>query len=120
MGSHIVIIVDDDVDIRETVAEALEDEGYSVKAAANGKEALELLRTEPPPCLILLDLMMPVMDGHQFRAAQQSDPAWAAIPVVVMSAGGQCKEAAVQMGAVDCVRKPFKMKDLFHAVEQFC
>lgn len=120
MDSHTVFIVDDDADIRESVAEALEDEGYNVKMAANGKEALDLLAVEPSPCLILLDLMMPVMDGQQFRLAQQSDPAWAAIPVVLVSAGNQGKETAREMGAADFLRKPFKMKELFEKVERLC
>lgn len=120
MGTHTILLVDDDADIREAVAEALEDEGYSVHCAANGKGALEYLRTAASPCIILLDLMMPVMDGFQFRAAQQSEPAWAGIPVVVISAGGNCQEAAAELGAVACVRKPFDMKALFVAIERFC
>ena len=118
--SHTVLIVDDDVDIRETVAEALQDAGYDVKSASNGQEALEVLKVEPQPCLILLDLMMPVMDGEQFRAAQKTEPAWADIPVVVISAGGHCEEAAERMGAASCVKKPFRIKELFQAVQRFC
>jgi len=118
MKTHTVLLVDDDADIRETVAEALDDAGYHVQRAANGKQALDCLRTSPFPCIILLDLMMPVMDGYEFRATQRSEAALASIPVVVISAGGGYKEAAAAMGAVAALKKPFKLKDLFVAVEQ--
>src|SRR5919206_1695644 len=80
-----VLVVEDDFAIRETLRELLEDEGYRVAWAANGKEALARLH-ERAPRVILLDLMMPVMDGWEFRVAQQRDPALASIPVVVISA----------------------------------
>ena len=85
---RMVLVVDDDASIRESLADLLGDEGYRVATAANGAEALSLLR--PParlrPCVILLDLMMPVMNGQEFYAEQQRDPALAVIPVVVISA----------------------------------
>jgi CheY-like chemotaxis protein len=83
-----VLVVDDDASIRESLADLLGDEGYQVQTATNGAEALSLLR--PPaqlrPCVILLDLMMPIMNGQEFYAEQQRDLALATIPIVVISA----------------------------------
>src|SRR6185436_16404183 len=86
--SAFVLVVDDDADIRETIAGVLEDEGYGVAGAKNGQEALTWLRApgSPRPQLILLELMMPVMSGPEFRAAQEADPSLHAIPVVIVSA----------------------------------
>src|SRR5215212_2491309 len=81
-----VMVVEDDFTIRETLRELLEDEGYRVTQASNGAEALACLRTNGTPRLILLDLMMPVMDGVEFRRALQKDPRLSDIPMVVLSA----------------------------------
>src|SRR5690349_1848715 len=88
---HYVLVVEDSTDARQMLASLLEVEGFAVRTAANGREALDQLRAGPPPCLILLDLMMPVMDGYQFRAEQRQDPGLSPIPVVVVSAvaGGE-------------------------------
>lgn len=83
-----ILIVDDDVEIREALADLLSDGGYSVLAASNGLDALKLLRSlSAPPAMILLDLMMPVMDGYEFLEAQRGDPTLSSIPVAVISAG---------------------------------
>ncbi len=81
-----ILIVEDDFDIRDTLTQILEEEGYRVTGAENGQEALQRLRRGPPPSLILLDLVMPVMNGWQFRTAQLEDPRLRRIPVVVISA----------------------------------
>jgi CheY-like chemotaxis protein len=85
---RMVLVVDDDEAIRESLADLLADEGYRVQTASNGAEALSLLR--PPaqlrPCVILLDLMMPIMNGQEFYAEHQRDPTLASIPVVIISA----------------------------------
>jgi CheY-like chemotaxis protein len=81
-----VLVVEDDHLIREAIAEALDEEGFEVVEAANGREALEKLHAQPGASLVLLDLMMPVMDGWRFREAQLRDPELANIPVVVLSA----------------------------------
>src|SRR5882724_6348202 len=95
-----ILIVEDETDIRFIVTEILADEGYAVAGVANGLEALTYLRQhDDQPCLILLDLGMPVMSGWEFRAEQQRDPALATIPVIVMSAlpGLDQKAAALKV-----------------------
>ena len=82
-----VLLVEDDIDVREAVADTLDEAGYRVSPARNGQEALDMLRSGAvQPRVILLDLMMPVMDGWQFREEQLRDPALASIPVVALSA----------------------------------
>jgi CheY-like chemotaxis protein len=117
-----VMIVDDDGDIRQAIAEALGDLSYGVVEAANGEEALARLRDqqEQRPCVILLDIMMPVMDGWQFRDAQRSDPALADIPVVVLSAHASIAEAANNMAVRDVLRKPVRLETLMAAVARYC
>src|SRR5690242_7123757 len=97
--SRTLLVVEDDADVREALIEVLADHGYFALAAANGREALEILRAEGPrPSVILLDIMMPVMDGQQFRAAQLEDPELAAIPVIVLSAHAKVADLMKQMG----------------------
>ncbi|TMQ11397.1 MAG: response regulator [Deltaproteobacteria bacterium] len=118
--SHRVLVVDDDRDIRDTVVELLEDHGYQAIGASNGREALDVLRTSaPPPCLILLDLMMPVMDGRGFREEQLKNPAWTEIPVIVISAYNDVEVQARAL-AVDHLRKPLGMRPLMEAVKRHC
>src|SRR3712207_9589138 len=81
-----ILVVEDNPDSRETLTLILEGVGYEVKSAENGREALTTLKNHPHPCIILLDLMMPVMDGWEFRQHQQNDPNLAQIPTVVVSA----------------------------------
>src|SRR6476646_6367807 len=83
MAPKPILIVDDDKDVRSALAELLEGEGYAVAGAHNGHEALQLMRAGLHPAVILLDLMMPVMDGWDFRSEQQRDPAFAGVPVVI-------------------------------------
>jgi len=116
-----VLVVDDDVHIRYALVDALEDEGYRALAASNGAEALQVLRELPkPPSVILLDLMMPVMDGWQFRAQQQRDPLLSKIPVVVVSAIGNGMGEAFQVSASAYLKKPFLIQDLVATVGRFC
>jgi CheY-like chemotaxis protein len=109
-----VMIVEDDVDVQAALEETLIDAGYRVVAVSNGVEALEALASGPLPKVILLDLMMPVMDGWQFREAQRKDPRLAHIPVVVLSAHGdsQSIEAAAYL------RKPILPDVLLAALER--
>ena len=116
-GSNI-LLVEDDFDMRDALIPILEYEGHRVVGAANGREALERLRTGPKPSLILLDLMMPVMNGAEFRAEQLRDPALASIPVVVVSADPAARSKAKVMGAVACVEKPLDIDKLLSEVRQ--
>lgn len=116
-----ILVVDDDSNIRSMVIELLEDEGYSVQGAADGLDALDRLRAEPqPPCVILLDLMMPRMDGWAFRQAQREDPALAAIPVVTMSAHANLPATAAPLEPAGIVPKPIDIGHLLSLIEQFC
>lgn len=118
MGSaHRILLVDDDPDIRETLSEFLSDEGYDVASAGNGREALQALRGAPPPCVILLDLSMPVMDGFEFRAEQLKDAAIAGIPVVVVTAGRQTLGFGPE---VPVVRKPPDLDELLETIGASC
>lgn len=116
-----VLLVDDDPSIREVLAELLEDEGYTVARATDGADALRLLRQQQePPCLILLDLMMPTMNGWEFRDAQRRDPALAPIPVIAISAHADIELAAAQLDAAGCLAKPVDIERLLSTVEHFC
>lgn len=113
-----IMIVDDDEDIRTTLADMLEDDGHEVVRAENGQRALEALRAGVRPCLILLDLMMPVMDGWAFRAAQQQDPELASIPVVAITAAG--KPVASSIDATEVIQKPFGIDQVRAAIQRYC
>lgn len=116
-----VLVVEDDGDVRQAIAEVLSDCEYKALHASNGAEALERLRTAPvQPCVILLDVMMPTMDGWQFRAAQQSDPAVKDIPVVILTAHADAVAAADQMEAAGFLTKPVALDVLLGVVERFC
>ena len=111
-----VYVVEDDTELRHTIGEALEAQGYAVVSAANGTEALEALRRDDArPCLILLDLMMPVMDGYEFRKEQRADPALAGIPVVVISA-----HARNGFDADMFLPKPVALRRLLAVIAQYC
>src|SRR5262245_24697691 len=86
-----ILIVEDDADLRDMMAQLLTLEGFKTETVANGRDALEYLQKGDPPDLILLDLMMPVMDGWEFRRRQREDPALANVPVVVLSALDQTR-----------------------------
>ena len=111
-------MVDDDQDIRDALCELLEDEGYRAVSAANGQEALVYLNSREPPCVILLDLMMPVMDGWEFRRRQQSDPKFAKIPVVVITAAG--KYGAASIAAERVLPKPLQLELVLQALADYC
>lgn len=116
-----ILIVDDASDIRLILTVALTDAGYPVECVTNGQEALARLRTATErPCLILLDLMMPIMDGWEFLRRQQADPALAAIPVVVRSAVAPEAAAGAALGARRVLRKPIDFAALRAVVAQYC
>lgn len=112
-----VLVVEDDAALRETVAEILADAGYAVSSAGNGREALAEAAVRHPD-LILLDLMMPTMNGWQFRAAQQKLPGLAAVPVIVMSACSDL-EGESDLGAVAAsFSKPFDVAALLEGIRR--
>lgn len=115
-----VLVVDDQAEIRETLAEILEDEGYHVATAANGREALSCLHTEGDCSLILMDLMMPVMDGWELAAELERDPATAGIPVVVVSGAGDIPRTAATLRATDYLEKPLDLNRLLSLVHRHC
>jgi CheY-like chemotaxis protein len=114
----LVMVVDDDDDIRETLAGLLEDEGYEATAVANGREALDALQGGMAPRVILLDLMMPVMDGAEFRRAQLADPRLVSIPVVLITAAGL--EPVQRSDYDEVLRKPLKVDRVLAVVAEFC
>lgn len=114
-----VLVVDDDPDIREALQEVLEDEGIPVVCVEHGRAALDVLRREPKPCVVLLDLMMPVMDGRQFRAEQLEDPRLRDVPVVVFSAGASAGADARALGVDAFVKKPIQVDRLLEIVRRF-
>jgi two-component system, chemotaxis family, chemotaxis protein CheY len=114
-----ILIVEDDADVRETLVEVLEDEGYRVTTAVDGLDALAYLRRTPElPRLILLDIMMPRMDGIAFRAEQVKEAGLANIPVAVVSADDQASSKASTLRANGFLRKPVKLGDLLALVQK--
>jgi two-component system chemotaxis response regulator CheY len=113
-----ILVVDDDYDVRQGIAEVLEDEGYLPALASNGAEALQLLREGLRPSLILLDLMMPVMDGETFCRRWRSDGP-ADIPIVIISADAAAKEKSRGCGAAALLRKPVQLQTLLETAERF-
>ena len=114
-----ILVVEDDDELRSALSDSLALEGYRVSTASNGLEALKSLREGPSPQLILLDLMMPVMNGWQFRSAQKDDPSLAAIPVIVLSAVGNHVQKIEPLDAVAFMRKPFDLELLLQYVDRY-
>jgi CheY-like chemotaxis protein len=121
-GRHTILVVDDDREVRDALTELLETDGYQVVVAANGVAALAAARRGPAPCAILLDLMMPHMDGWDFRAEQRRDPALKNVPVVVITAAGFSPESVrAQLGTdVEFVPKPPPADGLLSVVRRLC
>jgi CheY-like chemotaxis protein len=119
--SHRILVVDDDPEIRHTIIEVLQDAGYEAHGAADGIEALAQLRDpEDRWCVVLLDLMMPNMDGRAFRAEQLQDPALSPIPVVIVSAMSDVAEAAEELKVSAHMTKPITLASLVNVVDRFC
>jgi len=115
---HLVMVVDDDDDIRDTLAGLLEDEGYEVAAFPTGRDAFEALKRGLDPRVILLDLMMPLMDGAEFRRAQLADPSLQAIPVILITAAGLERVRRSEYSEV--LRKPLKIDRVLEVVAGYC
>lgn len=117
-NSKRIFVVEDDLHIRESLTEVLEIEGFNVVSAVNGQEALDMLRNGEKPDLILLDLMMPVKDGFQFKAEQEVDPIMSKIPVIIMSANGNMS-AKKELGLVkDYLKKPIDLDSLLSTINR--
>jgi CheY-like chemotaxis protein len=114
-----VLIVEDDESAREALATFLAAEGYTVIEAANGREALDRLQQDAVG-LILLDLMMPVMDGWEFRAVQLRTPALAPIPVMVITADASARSRAMSLGVEGYMTKPIQFARLLEFVDRYC
>jgi two-component system, chemotaxis family, chemotaxis protein CheY len=114
-----ILVVDDDLDALEAMRFVLEGAGYDVVTAANGEEALRYLQGRGAPGLILLDLMMPVMNGWTFLAHVESDPRLGAIPIVVLS-GGMLREAEIaSLGVAEYLEKPVEISTLFPVIRRY-
>lgn len=115
-----LLIVEDEIDLRETLAEILRLHGFDPLTAESGAEALEILRQGQAPRMILLDLMMPDMSGWEFRDAQLRDPALASIPVVLVSGVSDLAEAAATTRATAFLSKPVDIEVLVRLVTGYC
>ena len=114
-----ILVVEDDNSIRELLVELLQSEGYEVASAVNGLEGLKYLQTQNHPDLILIDLMMPVMDGYSFRTEQLKNTSWSQIPVVVMSAEANAKEKMKNFGITAFLSKPVELDTILKTVERY-
>jgi CheY-like chemotaxis protein len=120
-----ILVVEDDIDIRETLSEFLESEGYRVCLAANGREGIEQLRSMNRPCLVLLDLFMPILDGIGFLETLQKDhgeDTVAALPIVVVSAAPPEGEIAKKAKSLTTgfIKKPLDLEIILRVVEKHC
>jgi CheY-like chemotaxis protein len=115
MSGGTVLIVEDDDDIRESLAEILAGEGFGVRTARHGREALARLAEPPGPCVVLLDLMMPVMNGWELAGRMRDDARLAAIPIVALSAAPNEPPDGVRL-----LRKPVELAVLLQVVREHC
>ena len=116
---HQILVVEDDERLLAAMVSLLKLVGYTALGVPNGYAALQQLRSEQTPCLILLDLMMPEMDGWQFRKRQLEDPKLAAVPVIVCSAHGTSEDVA-PLRVQHYVEKPLDVQALLHLIATCC
>lgn len=114
-----VLLIDDDTDIRETLAEVIAEQGFAVVTARNGEEGIRIA-LERPPSLIFLDLMMPVMSGWDVRPAMKRIPELAEIPVVVLSGVDDVHQQVTYLDVDGYLRKPIDVKILLEVVKSYC
>ncbi len=120
-NGYSVLVVEDEADIREGVTELLANIGYDTVAVCNGREALKHLRSgDHLPSVILLDMMMPVMDGLSFRWEQLADASLRDIPVIIVSASGHCHESAIELNTAGVLKKPCKPDALLDMLMRVC
>lgn len=119
--SHQVLVVEDDQDIRESLMDFLEDHGYQAVGAKHGRDALQkLAAVDVRPCLIVLDLMMPVMNGEEFREKQLRDPDLSTIPVLVISAYKDVHERAKSLSVQGHLSKPLDLRKFLSVLQAHC
>jgi CheY-like chemotaxis protein len=117
----VILIVDDDFDIRDSLCDILSDQGYEVVSASDGIEALDFLDHHAPPCLILLDWMMPRCDGAEFRVKQLARPApVASVPVVLLTADASAAGRSGTIQVAEIVIKPVRLHRLLEIVGRYC
>ena len=116
-----ILVIDDDKEIRESLSDVLSDEGYVVVLAENGQEGLDFLNTTKQlPCMVFLDLMMPVLDGQGFRKEQMNNPDFSKIPTILFSANGQLDKRALDIGMTDFLKKPIDLDELLSIAAKYC
>lgn len=113
-----VLLVEDAEDLAHAFSVFIESEGYAVEVAREGQEALDKLEGGVRPCIIVLDLTMPGMDGFEFRARQRADPRFAGIPVLLHSGLGYAVADIERLGAAACLTKPVDLMDLVAAIRR--
>jgi CheY-like chemotaxis protein len=118
-AGHSILVIEDDEGIRTMMQAALEWEGYRVLTATNGKEGIDVLQNSSPICMILLDLMMPVMDGWEFMHAIEADQQFQGIPVVVATAFGE-KTMSRPITVKQIIGKPIDIQTLYALAGQYC
>lgn len=119
-ANKMVLVIDDDADIREALVDALSDEGHAVVALADGMAGLEYLRNNEAPGLVLLDWNMTPMNGGQFMEEFAKEPTWSSIPVVLLSADVRIHEKARTADFAGYLKKPTKLPELFGIVARYC
>jgi CheY-like chemotaxis protein len=112
-----ILVVEDDIDIRSALVQILRMEGHTTAEAANGKEALEYIRNNPKPCMVLLDMMMPIMTGRQFLDVFKNEPDSSSVPVVIISAVADRIDTS---GAKEFIRKPLEVSKLLEVIAKYC
>jgi CheY-like chemotaxis protein len=119
--AHRILVVEDDELIRDSLVEFLDEQGYQAMGANDGLDALDKLRAgDPHPCVIVLDLMMPNMDGKAFREEQLRDPELSPIPVIVLSAYHDVAKSARELDVAHFLAKPLKLPALLQLVQLHC
>ena len=113
-----ILVVDDEPSLAEAMSSVLEDEGYAVTTAADGLAALRALNDGLRPCLAILDLMMPSMNGWELRAAMLADPSLADIPVAIVSAFARGEMSTLRPSAI--LQKPFELSEIVKLADRYC
>jgi CheY-like chemotaxis protein len=120
MSDDYVLVIDDDADLRESIGMMLEVAGHSFTLANDGLDGLQRLRTGRPPCVVLLDLMMPRMSGFELRSLMKADPQLSAIPVIVVTGAGPLADRRAAELDAEILRKPVEVQVLLDAVNRRC